>query len=160
LRRFARASSGGHRFHAAPSGFHDVCIYRGLGLSWITLRSCRLKPLRSYHFHRKWNVQRSARAAGGTYLGEIILRHDVGNVERAVLPYPVKPWFINTGLGTGIRNRSKMSPQMRFTALVKSQDYVINSTNPCGALDDRVQYRLHIGGRAADDAKHLGGVAV
>src|SRR5262249_41442009 len=29
-------------------------------------------------------------------------------------------------------------------------------TNPSGALDDRVEDRLHVGGRTADDAEHLG----
>ena len=34
--------------------------------------------------------------------------------------------------------------------------HIINSTNPCGALDDRIEHRLHVRGRAADDAEHLG----
>ena len=41
-------------------------------------------------------------------------------------------------------------------ALAKSQHHVINPTNPRGALDDGVEDRLHIRGRAADDAEHLG----
>ena len=38
----------------------------------------------------------------------------------------------------------------------ESQHHVINPTNPRGALDDRVEHRLHVRGRAADDAEHLG----
>ena len=50
-----------------------------------------------------------------------------------------------------------MSPQQPIKfALVKSQHYVINPTNPCRALDNRVEHRLHIRRRAADDAEHLG----
>ena len=42
-------------------------------------------------------------------------------------------------------------------ALVESQHHVIDPTNSRGALDDGVEDRLHVGGRAADDAEHLGG---
>ena len=38
----------------------------------------------------------------------------------------------------------------------ESQHHIINPTNPRGALDDRVEHRLHVRGRAADDAEHLG----
>ena len=41
-------------------------------------------------------------------------------------------------------------------ALVESQHHVIDPTNPGGALDDGVEDRLHVRGRAADDAEHLG----
>ena len=39
---------------------------------------------------------------------------------------------------------------------MESQHHVINPTNPRGALDDRVEHRLHVRWRAADDAEHLG----
>ena len=43
-----------------------------------------------------------------------------------------------------------MSPSM------EAQHHVINPTNPGGALDDGVENRLHVRGRSADDAEHLG----
>ena len=49
-----------------------------------------------------------------------------------------------------------MSPHDHSVPLVKSQHHVINPTNPRGALDDGVEDRLHVRGRAADDAEHLG----
>ena len=54
------------------------------------------------------------------------------------------------GIGT------KMSPRNQSVALAKSQHHVINPTNLGGALDDGVEYRLHVRGRAADDTEHLG----
>ena len=39
---------------------------------------------------------------------------------------------------------------------MESQHHVIDSTNPRRALDDGVEHRLHVRGRAADDAEHLG----
>src|SRR6266542_1559133 len=34
--------------------------------------------------------------------------------------------------------------------------HVIDPTNPRRALDDGIEDRLHVGGRATDDAEHLG----
>ena len=50
-----------------------------------------------------------------------------------------------------------MSPRNHSVPLAESQHHVINPTNPRGALDDGVEHRLHVRGRAADDAEHLGG---
>ena len=44
-----------------------------------------------------------------------------------------------------------------MSPLAESQHHVINPTNPCGALDDGVEHRLHVRRRPADDAEHLGG---
>ena len=49
-----------------------------------------------------------------------------------------------------------MSPRNHSCPLAESQHHVIDPTNPCGALDDGVEDRLHVGRRAADDAEHLG----
>ncbi len=49
-----------------------------------------------------------------------------------------------------------MSPRNHSVALVESQHHVIDPTNPGRALDDGVEDRLHVRGRAADDAEHLG----
>ena len=37
-------------------------------------------------------------SADGTQRWEIVLRADVGNVERAMLAHPAKLWLINTDL--------------------------------------------------------------
>ena len=50
-----------------------------------------------------------------------------------------------------------MSPRNHSVLLAESQHHVIDPTNPGGALDDGVEDRLHVRGRAADDAEHLGG---
>ena len=49
-----------------------------------------------------------------------------------------------------------MSPRNHSVPLAESQHHIINPTNPGGALDDGVEDRLHVRGRAADDAEHLG----
>ena len=49
-----------------------------------------------------------------------------------------------------------MSPRNHGVFLAESQHHVIDPTNPCRALDDGVEYGLHVRGRAADDAEHLG----
>ena len=85
------------------------------------------------------------------------MRADIGNVQRAVLEHPPVIWLIDTVLRAGNSYGTKMSPCRHHLALAESQHYVINTANPHGALDDRIQYRLHIGGRAADNTKHLGG---
>ena len=54
------------------------------------------------------------------------------------------------------RYRTKMGALNHRVALTKSQHHVINAANPCGAFDDGVEHRLHVRGRAADNAEHLG----
>ena len=88
---------------------------------------------------------------------EIVLRADVGNVERAMLAHPAKLWLINTDLDAANGYGTKMSPRNHSVSLVESQHHVIDPTNPRGALDDGVEDRLHVRRRAADDAEHLGG---
>src|SRR4029450_1915014 len=66
------------------------------------------------------------------------------------------PCFIRANREAANRYRTKMSPQNRSVPLVESQRYIINPTNFCRAFDDGVEDWLHISGRAADDAQHLG----
>ena len=40
---------------------------------------------------------------------------------------------------------------------MESQPQVIDPTDPRRAFDDGIEDRLHVGGRAADNAEHLGG---
>src|SRR5262245_33985757 len=70
--------------------------------------------------------------------------------------HPAIMWLINTDLDTTKRYRPKMGSLNHNVLLPESQKHVINPTNPRGALDDGIQNRLHVSGRAADDAKHLG----
>src|SRR5215813_4457966 len=65
-------------------------------------------------------------------------------------------WRINTDLHTTKRYRPKMGSLNHNVLLPESQKHVINPTNPRGALDDGVEHRLHVRGRAADDTEHLG----
>src|SRR6266545_942393 len=53
-----------------------------------------------------------------------------------------------------------MRPWYQSVSLLKPQQHVIDPTNPGGALDDSFEDRLHIRGRAADDAEHLGGCSL
>src|SRR5262245_46786299 len=76
-----------------------------------------------------------------------------------MLMHPTIPWLIHADFDAGswYGYRTKMSSRNHTVSFVKSQHHVINPANPSGALDDSVKYRLHVRGRAADDAKHLGG---
>jgi hypothetical protein len=49
-----------------------------------------------------------------------------------------------------------MSPHKHSVAIAESQDHIINPANLCRALDDRIENRLHIRRRAADDTQHFG----
>ena len=73
-----------------------------------------------------------------------------------MLAHPAKLWLINTDLDAANGYGTKMSPRNHSVSLAESQHHVINPTNPCGALDDGIEHRLHVGRRAADDAEHLG----
>ena len=73
-----------------------------------------------------------------------------------MLAHPAKLWLINTDLDAANGYGTKMSPHDHSVPLAESQHHVINPTNPRGALDDGVEDRLHVRGRAADDAEHLG----
>src|SRR5262245_24000559 len=103
----------------------------------------------------KGNGQEGTKAAVGPKL-EFVSLADIRNVERAVLPHPAKSWFINTDLDASGGYRTKMAPQNHSVPIAESQHHVINPTNPRRALDDGVEHRLHVRGRAADDSKHLG----
>ena len=72
--------------------------------------------------------------------------------------HPVILWFINVDLdpASGYGHGTKMSPRHHSICFSESQRDVLDPTNPSGAFDDCVQYRLHVGRRAADDAEHFG----
>ena len=48
-----------------------------------------------------------------------------------------------------------MSPRDHQILLAESQSHIVNRTNPRGALDNRVEDRLHVRRGMADDAKNL-----
>ena len=73
-----------------------------------------------------------------------------------MLAHPAILWLINTDLDAPDGYGTKMSPRNHNVPVTESQNHIIDPTNPRGALDDGVEHRLHIRGRAADDAEHLG----
>src|SRR5262245_23933229 len=74
-----------------------------------------------------------------------------------MLANPANLWFIKTNLDAANRYRAKMSPENRRIPFAEPQPHIINSADPSSALNNGVEHRLHVGGRAADDAEHLGG---
>src|SRR5215472_14625069 len=74
-----------------------------------------------------------------------------------MVAYPVNVCIINTDFDPANWYGTKMSPYTHHVPRAKPQHYVINPTNLRSTLDDSVEHRLHVGGRAADDAEHLGG---
>jgi len=80
---------------------------------------------------------------------------DVRNVKCAMLTHPSALWFINADRFAGDRYGTKMSPDNVHVAVTEAQHHIINPANSRGALDDRIEDRLYIGGRAADDTEHL-----
>src|SRR5262245_9064587 len=75
-----------------------------------------------------------------------------------MLAHPAIVWFINTDLEEGrvYGYGTKMTPNNQSVPLADSHHHVINSTNPCRALDDSVEDRLHVRRRTADNPEHLG----
>ena len=49
-----------------------------------------------------------------------------------------------------------MSPRNHRASVLEAEHDVINPTNSGRALDDRIEYGLHVRRRTADDAEHLG----
>src|SRR5215813_11854111 len=81
----------------------------------------------------------------------------VGYVQWAMFVHPLKPWVIIADLHTDSRYRTKMSARNHYVSVAEAQDHVVDPANLCCALDNGVEHRLHVRGRAADDAEHLGG---
>ncbi len=84
----------------------------------------------------------------------------VGNVQRPMLAHPADDCrLIDTDLDppswVWISDQNEPAKPVAFPSRSRSH-HVINPTNPGGALDDGVEHRLHVRGRAADDAEHLG----
>src|SRR5262245_25392924 len=77
-------------------------------------------------------------------------------MKCALLTHPKKFWSVNTDF-IGHWYGTEMSTRNHDVFVAKAQYYIVNTANLCGALDDRIEYRLHIGGRAADDAEHFRG---
>jgi hypothetical protein len=73
-----------------------------------------------------------------------------------MLARPAIFWCVNTDLVARHRYRPEMSPCNHHVAVAKAQYHIVNPANLCRALDNGIKDRLHIRGRAADDAEHLG----
>src|SRR5215472_19288102 len=68
----------------------------------------------------KGSGQVGAVVADGPYHWEIILRADVGNVERAVLAHPLILWLINTNLDTANGHSTKVGPKNHSVPIAES----------------------------------------
>ena len=87
--------------------------------------------------------QEGKRTRCGTQLREIVLRADVGNVERAMLAYPANLWLIIIRTCRRVRQRTKMSSRNREVRLLdEPQQHVIDPANRAPRLDDSVEDRL------------------
>ncbi len=86
---------------------------------------------------------------------KVVLRVNIGNMKRAMLADPTVLWFIDTYIGAARWYRTEMAPHGHSVPLAESQHHVIDSTNLGRALNDGVEDRLYVGGRAADNAEHL-----
>src|SRR5262245_20120082 len=73
-----------------------------------------------------------------------------------MLAHPAIQWCVYTDLEASNGYGAQMSTCHHCVLLSESQHHVINSANPSGALNDSIQDRLHIRGRAADDTEDLG----
>src|SRR4030095_5069419 len=78
-------------------------------------------------------------------------------MERAMLAHPLILRLINADLDAPHGYGTKMSSRYHNVTVMQSQNYIIESANLRGALDDGVKHRLHVCRRTADDAEHLGG---
>src|SRR5262249_60861371 len=76
-----------------------------------------------------------------------------------MLAHPTKLWRIDTDLFTAHRYGygANMSARDQHISLAEPQHHVINPTDFCRALDDRIQHWLHICRRTANDTQHFGG---
>src|SRR5262245_56429566 len=74
-----------------------------------------------------------------------------------MLAHPAILWLINTAFDASNGYGTKVSPRSRSVSVLESRHHIVNSTNPGGGLHDGVEHGLHVGGRPADDAEHLGG---
>src|SRR5262249_40820991 len=104
------------------------------------------------------NHQERTRAAEDTQVWEFILRESVRDMQRAMLDYPAKSWFINTDLLVRKTDSDRTEPRPRneIVPVAKSQSQIIDSTDLSGAFDNSIEHRLNIGGRSADNPEHLG----
>ena len=78
------------------------------------------------------------KGAGEDPNSESVRCANIGNVERAMVPYPPSYRRVETISMRTPCDRTRMRPQNHHIPLV-SADYVVNSTNSGGTLDDRVE---------------------
>ena len=99
--------------------------------------------------------QEGAKSADRTEHRKIVLRGaDVGKVKIScsrIQRNSDRSKLISTS-PTGLNKMSRIT----ILSVPKSQHHVINPANPSGALDDGVEYGLHIRRRAADNAEYFG----
>src|SRR5262249_6677895 len=72
-----------------------------------------------------------------------------------MLAYPANLWLINRPHGAN-GYRTKMGTRNHSVCLAETKHHIIDPTNLCRAFHNRVEDRLHVRRRAADDTEHLG----
>jgi hypothetical protein len=75
-----------------------------------------------------------------------------------MFPYPAKPWSIDIHRDPSSRDGygAVMGTGDHTLRVPEPEHYVVNSTNPGGALDNRIEHRLHIRRRATDYPEYFG----
>src|SRR5215475_9094803 len=73
-----------------------------------------------------------------------------------MITQPARLWCINAHLDAADRYGTNMSTCNQSVPPAESQIHIIDPANPCGALDDSIKHRLHVGRRPTDDTEHLG----
>src|SRR5512144_2896552 len=101
---------------------------------------------------KKWDKHESPR----TDQREFRLRASIGNMERPVCVHPTELRLINVNLETAVWDVTKMRSRQHVVGLAESQHYIIYATDARSTFHDRVEHRLYIRRRPADDAQHLG----
>src|SRR5262249_4041908 len=134
-------------------GLQQLDLGRGEGPHFNATRE---QSANEFPMLTKRSGQEGARDSQRTQIWKIGLGLNVRNVEHAVLAHPTKVWCIDTDLGTEDTYGTKMSPRYHNIPLMESQYRVIYPTNPGGALNDGVEHRLHVCGRAANDPQNFG----
>ena len=143
---------GDHRL--VGESFKKLDLRRGKGAH---LHAARFQLSNEFLFKRRGVDKSCVNPLGTPKSGNSFCGAGIGNVERAMLAYPAKPWPINThSTRPGVWVSDQNEPGNHTLPLPESQHYIINPTNPGGALDDGIENRLHIRRRAADDAENLG----
>src|SRR5262245_33077250 len=134
-------------------GFEELDLRR---IEWRQLYSARSEMSYDFRPLAKRNVQDCTPVTAKIRQTNFGLIVDIRYMQCPVFAHPVEIRLINADLNASDGNGAKMSLQRQTVSLAEPQHHVVDSANAGCALDDRIQHRLHISRRAADDTEHLG----